>query len=163
PNQEPANLDGMVTGFFVTSHVPQGFEYSAPRDVLLYGVWQNRMADADFDVPRQRIVLQHYWVGHTPFVLYYQDRQGAIVPYRLANGRLQPLRKGGSPRQKGNRVRTVGNALRRYLKRFETQSEGIFSAAPRLVVIDENIQKPGQIFEEMRATGLKSIMLEPQQ
>ncbi|MBW2980134.1 hypothetical protein KY360_01810, partial [Candidatus Woesearchaeota archaeon] len=42
PNQEPANLDGMVTGFFVTSHVPQGFEYSAPRDVLLYGVWQNR-------------------------------------------------------------------------------------------------------------------------
>jgi hypothetical protein len=30
-------------------------------------------------------------------------------------------------------------------------------------VIDENIKKPGEIFEEMRKTGLKSIMLEPQQ
>jgi len=159
PTRHTSNLDlsGIpYAGFFVTSVIPDGFEYGLSTELILYGIWEGRMRSA-FTVPILERVKNFYDPGLVQRLLHYSDRNGFIVPHSLLP-RLSPEEMLYEGKQM---ARSVGSALGHYLARMKRFTSPLFP--PRIVTIDEEIDFGRWILPAFMGTGLGNLRMGPQQ
>ena len=157
PHMPNLNLsDTPYTGFFVTSAIPDGFEYGLSEELVLYGIWEGRMRSG-FAVPTLGSVKKIYDPGMAQRILHYSDRNRFIVPYSL----LPHSRPEEIFHEESGMISGIESALRRYLKKMERFSRLPFP--PRMVTIDEEIDFGRRILPVFMDMGLSYLRMEPQQ
>lgn len=149
------DLDGTLTANFITSTIPEGFEFTSSDKVILCGLWEKRMKNG-FDVPIIGKIKNYYDIGKTQSILHYAYKDGKVISYRLYGNGAEVLQYGS----KGETLR-IRNALDKYLRRLDKRKDK--DTLPRLVTIDEEINLEARILNVLAETGLTLIELESQQ
>lgn len=149
-----------ASAHFITSIKPYGFDNANSDEVILYGIWEQRMPKASI-APRMEELLKFFDVGSIASVLHYSMGNGLIVPYHIVWHNKPEMMK-----NQWHEVRSPGAALRRHLRlrrRLNPIDAGIVAMeeAGRLerVVLAEfdNVIKSQEF-------GIKmSLKMEPQQ
>lgn len=141
-------------GYFVTSSMPSDFEYSHSENLVLYGLWLERMKGG-FDVPGIGRISNFFDIGRMSRVIHYSNRNGFSIPYDMCSGSKPIIMS-----SQDGRVKSIGSALRKYLRRFTLEHE----RDPRVVTIDGTNQRLERlVLDEIKKIGLKYIEMQPQQ
>ena len=143
------------TGFFVTSVIPDGFEYGLSEELILYCIWEGRMRSG-FKVPTLERVKDFYDPGMVQRILHYSDRNGFIVPHSLLPHSTPEV----VLHVDSQMISGIRSALRRYLRRIERFTSPLYP--PRIVAIDEGIDFGRRILPVFMDTGLSYLRMEPQ-
>ena len=136
PNKKKSNLsleDIAIAGNFITSSIPDGFDFADSEETILYAVWENRMKGKHnrHNTPNIGQVSEFFDPGFMPLVLHYIRQPGGITPFLLL-GR-KPARV---MFDKYSNIRSVESALEEYLTMLK---DGKSTHPPILITIDGSI------------------------
>lgn len=138
-------------GHFVTSEIPESFEFALPDQAILYGIWEARMK-GDFQIPRIRKVRDFYYIGRNFLFLHYAHLDSWLIGFRIGSDDVQLYS------HEDGRLRNPHGALRKYLYEIDYNA----SKSPRMSTIDENANVE-RVLSFFRESGLRSIQMQPQQ
>ena len=127
---------------------------------ILYGIWEARMKDG-FHLPVLVKVSKFYNPGPMISLLHYAsgENEGFVYPYQL-NHRMSPqIIINPHDGKRRAMPRSIGGALRKYVKNLDTVSMQIF---PKIVTIEEVLDR-NKVIYEIDKTGLEKLEMEPQQ
>lgn len=120
------SLEGEVlTGNFVTSRAPSGFDFAASDQAILYGIWEQRMRSSS-EYPALKDIVEHFSIGFIFSVLHYALQGEWPAPYYLLKNSSYVL-----SHQQSNRTQGIASALQTYLGRINNRGQG--DTLPRII------------------------------
>jgi|TARA_B100001971_G_scaffold72955_1_gene67273 hypothetical protein len=153
------NLNGKIASNFITSTMPDGFEFASSDEVILYGIWEERMVDGP-GAPIIGKIINYYDVGIIQSILHYGygKDQVKIAPYRLHRSESEIMGY-----EDTGKIHSVKSALYEYLRRMNELPEK--HLLPRMVTIAEKNGGQGleTILNAFDETSLIRLQMEPQQ
>ncbi len=148
------NLDGIAyTGYFVSSDIPDGFDFALPNDIVMYGFWDKQMKEG-YAVPFTTRVSDFYYFGTPVNLLYLLPRSGFIFTLYLQ----QHMKVRGASRM----CKDLSESIGLYLLEMERE----LPECARVVLIDEEIDFRQDVmphFDKIKHRyGKRFIEMEPQ-
>jgi len=157
PNRAYLDLT-IPNAHFVTTTIPDDFDYAASDEVILYGIWEQRMPKK-LKAPYLLELTEFFNLVNIVSALHYSMEDGIITPYRTFRNNIP------EPMTNDFGSRPPGNALQRYLNRIADYLWDV-----RIVTMEENEHLEYLVLSEfdkiIRSPGFRinrSLKMEPQQ